>query len=286
MLNPNVVAGLAGASIILLSGLGLTEIHSRAGPFEEALVPALIPLEVTGSYVARGPTGTTGPGGVCVPPTGETQCSGARAIVDVAIQGLPLVADGARYQGFLVGPAETWSLGVLTPGGGQHRIRVDEQRDAREFLELRITLELGAAETPGTLEVVSLNVAQQGQQTPHDLAQSSSATVGTGMGTLRAAEIGAFSKSTTAVGALQGVSLPEGWEYHAWFVSSDGGSYLDLGPWEQSGADLMRAELDGRIEKVRLEDQGAFLTTIEPMGSGQGRSAPNGLPAFRVDFPE
>ncbi len=281
MVNTNAVIALVGATVIILAAAGLTEIHSRAGPFEEPLVPASIPLTTTGTYIATGPRGTQGPGNVCVPAPGETQCSAPRLRVDLAIAGLPMPTGTARYQAFLIGD-DTHSLGSFRASDGRHRLDYDETRDGRSYRELVVTLEKEEAAAPTGITVLTIDVAGRGQTAPATLANVSGATIASGTGTIRAAEIGAFAKSTTAVAELSGLPGFEGWTYHAWFVTIDG-AYISLGEWELDEQDPTHATLDGRVEKIRLEDQRLFLTTLEPADASPSES-PLGPPVFVVDF--
>ncbi|HEX9817102.1 MAG TPA: hypothetical protein VGB18_08995 [Candidatus Thermoplasmatota archaeon] len=280
MVNINAVIAVVGATVIFLSAAGLMEIRSRAGPFEEPLVPAGIPLTARGTYVASGPRGTPGPGNVCVPAAGETQCAPARTSVELSIAGLPTPPGTARYQAFLVGE-DTLSLGSLVASDGRYVLRFDEARDGRSYRELVTTLENLEGATPMGVALLTFDIAGQGQTAPATLSQISAPIIATGTGTVRAAEIGAFAKSTTAIAQLDGLTEFEGWTYHAWFLTTDG-VYISLGAWERDDAVAGHATLDGRVEEMRLEDQRLFLTTLEPAGADG--VLPVGVPAFVVDF--
>lgn len=281
MMKINAVIALVGATVIILATAGLSEIHARAGPFEEPLVPASIPLTTSGTYVATGPRGTTGPGNVCVPAAGETQCSAPRLSVELAVAGLPMPTGTARYQAFLIGD-DTLSLGSLVASLGRHGLDYDEARDGRSYRELVVTLERTDAASPTGITVVTIDIAGKGQTAPATLANVFGATIASGTGTVRAAEIGAFSKSTTAVAELNGLTDFEGWTYHAWFVTIDA-EYIPLGAWQVDENDATHATLDGRVEKIRLEDQRLFITTLEPEDASPAAS-PLGPPVFVVDF--
>lgn len=282
MVSINAVIGVVGATVILLSLGGLVEIHSRAGPLQAPLAPVEFVVTYTGTYAAAPARGTIGPGNICVPAAGETACTPPRLRVDLAVSGLPRLPSGANYHVFLVG-AQLLALGVLEPAQTEHRIHYDEARDGRDFRTLSITAEAEPSTSPGPLQVLAIDVAGKGQTAPAPIAGSSTTTFGRGVGTVRAAEIGAFAKSSTAVGDLSGLPELPGWTYQAWFVTTQD-AYIYLGPWEVDGKDPSRASLDGRVERIRLEDQGRFITTLEPRDAVM-TDAPLGAVAFHVEFP-
>ena len=280
MVSINAVIAVAGAMVILLSLAGLAEIHSRAGPFDAAIDPVDVPLSVTGSYLARGPMGQVGPGGVCVPPG---PCQGPVLRVALSLSGLPAIT-GTTYAGFLTTTVgDVVALGDLRSANGAWTLQHESEQDARAFNFLAVSLHTApASKEPSDFPVFTADVSGKGQETPADLRASTNAFPHAGSGVIRAAEIGAFAKSTTAIGNLAGAPRPTGWTYYAWFASVDVGSFTPLGAWEANGP-ASPILLDARVENMRLEDQSGLLTTLEL--SGTDPSAPSGFPVFRAAFP-
>jgi hypothetical protein len=284
----NLVVGLVGASVVALALAGIVEIDARAGPYEQPLTPAAVPYEATGSYRAMAAEGTTGPGGICVPDQVGGACREARTIVELSIQGLPHMGDEAAYVAFLAGAGvDPLPLGALTRADGAHGVQFDEPRDATSYRQFVVTLETDPeAQAPGPLRVYARDVAGQGRSQPLDLAAAGVAIVVDGQGLVRLAEIGAMSKSVTAVGQLSGAPPVEGWTNHLWFASlTTPTDHTYLGPLERTDDPTADAVLDARVEHLRLEDQRQLLITLVPEDSELAPSGPIGFPAFSASIP-
>lgn len=283
MAAKHLVVGVAGALIILLAVAGLMEIDGRAGPYEKPLQPAEVTLAVDGQYQATGPQGSTGPGGVCIPDTPGGGCAPARLEVELHLAGLAPMAPEAHYVAFLTGSGlSPIALGTLSHEDDGHTLDAQEERDAREYETLVVALHKdAAAATPGPLRVYAADVADRGQDAPYDLPAAATATLLQGTGTVRATEIGGFAISTTATGDLTlDVPLSE-WELHAWFTPHTAtGEPVHLGTWEFTDT-ARQAILDARVERLRLEDQRAFVTTFTPAGvDGDAADGIDGFPVF------
>jgi hypothetical protein len=152
---------------------------------------------------------------------------------------------------------------------------------------LVVTLETDhEAQEPGPLRVYMRDVAGQGRAAAFDLGLPGVATVVDGQGLVRLAEIGAMSKSVTAVGRLSGAPHVDGWTYHLWFATiTTPTEYHDLGALERSEDATADAVLDGRIERLRLEDQRQLLITLVPEDADVTPGGPIGFPAFSASVP-
>lgn len=276
-----IVILLAGAGVIVLSVSGLVEIGSRAGPYEEPFSPASLGVSISGEYLASPPRGTQGPGGICVP-AGDA-CTPPRLAVDLSFSGLPRLGGDAAYRASLRDElGNALALGDLRQDGPLHRLQHNETRDAQAYVWVRVEAALAGASGPG-LHVLSLDVAGKGRDAPHVVDASTRTQIMEGEGRVRVAEIGAASKSVTAVGELRPAAATPGWTYRAWFEPIlPQAAWIALGelgdPAQASGP----LRLDARVEHIRLEDQGRLVVTVEPADSE--RLEP-GLPAFAARFP-
>lgn len=283
MAAKHLVVGVAGALITLLAVAGLMEIDARAGPYEKPLQPAELTLAVEGQYQAAGPKGSTGPGGVCIPDTPGGECAPARLAVDLRLAGLAPMAPEAHYVAFLTGPGlSPIVLGTLSHEDDRHTLDAQDDRDAREYETLVVALHKdAAAATPGALRVYAADVADHGQDAPYDLPAAATVTLLEATGSVRATEIGGFSISTTAIGDIALDAPLAEWELHAWFTPHTAtNEAVHLGTWEFTD-DARHAVLDARVERLRLEDQRAFVTTLTPAGvDGDAADGIDGLAVF------
>lgn len=256
--------GTVGALAIAAALAGLSLDAFRAGPFDRPLEPAGTTLHAEGTYLARAaqpdPVGVGGAGPCLRPP-----CEPATE-VDLAFRGAPPVP----YEARLDGPGGPVPLGTFEPEGGVLRVRWSEAEDhsSKDRLVLAV-----AGRDVATLPV-------QGGPQPARV----SATLGAAWpeppspATVHVNEVGGVTLSAIATARLP-EAPPAGWEFRARFVGPGGEVALGALAADGGGGGSV---LDGRAERVRLEDHDAVLVVLAPAGSADGPGT--GFPVLRADL--
>lgn len=267
------VITVTGAIVIAAALFGVLVVEGRGGPFTHDLEPVAFALAVSGTYHAAPPQGTTGPGGVCLPDDPAVGCVPARLEMDLGIQGLPGLGEGAHYVVSLQDGEDILTLGPLMLDDGVRSMSISQERDAREYERLVVTLE-GQARPGRAMGTIVHEHAVSGGE-PVDLTESVTVTPSDATGTAELNEIGAVGVSSTIGLRVEGLEPRDGWIHRAWFQEEDGSTtYIgELAGAEGAGP----ASLDERIERVRLRDQQAVLVTLEPAGTGTNEGS-QGLP--------
>jgi hypothetical protein len=245
--------GTVGAVVLVASAAGLSLDAFRAGPFDRPLEPVVVAAQVDGMYHSR--PAADGPFGVCVAPPCE-----ARTEVDVTVSGLPDVP----YEVRLEGPGGHEALGTFRPAGGRLEIRWDQPTDHSD----KGRLVLAVAER----DVAALAV--RGSAEPLRLSGPLPGSWGARPDVLHVNEIGGITMSSIATARLPELP-PAGWEFRARFEGTSG--LVDLGPLETKGS---AAVLDGRVERLRLEDHERVVLLVAPGGAGEDE----GFPILEADL--
>lgn len=223
------------ATVVALAAYGLLVTHDRAGPIDATLGAVSLDVAVSGTYQARG-DGTVA--GVCVLPACE-----AVTAIDLRFSGLP----AAPYKARLDGPGSV-SLEELVRDGEDHVLRWSRPEDHTD--KMRIVLVLAGR------DVATLAVQPSDGPAAVDTTLPSSWRA---MPTsVHLNEIGGVTVSTVASARVP-EAPPAGWEFHAYFEGRDG--TVLLGPLE---ATPEGAVLDGRVERVGIEDQDRLVVALRP----------------------
>jgi hypothetical protein len=238
---------IVGAAAILASAFGLALDGFRAGPFDRPLEPATAQAHVEGTYHTR--AATAGPLGVCVQPPCD-----AGTDIDLVFQGLPPVPYDVRLQGS--GGSEP--LGTHHPEGGAMAIRWSQPRDHGD--KDRLVLAVAGR------DVASLPV--QGGAEPLYVSTPLVAAWETRPATLRVNEIGGVVISSVASATIH-EEPPAGWEFRARLEGRLGSA--DFGAFEVHRGE---SRLDGRVERLRLEDHETAVVLVVPVGAAEGDGFP------------
>jgi hypothetical protein len=237
--------GVVGAVAIAAATFGLSLDALRAGPIEVPLLPATVPVDASGTYHARGEAASPLGSGVCpLPPCGPS------TTIDLRFQGLP----AATYEAWLAGPVARHSVGPLVPDGVDFVLRWSEASDHTDKGAIALTL--------AGRDIARLPVRASPE--PLQVATTITASWEAMPAQARVNEIGGVTLSTVAVARLPGPA-PVGWEYWAHFEGKAGA--VDLGA-------LSGTTLDGRAERLRLEDQDRLVIRVAPVGSPAGDGFP------------
>lgn len=237
---------LIGAIALALPALGLVEVAGRAGPIDTVMEPVVVAGQGEGAFTTRGDSSVAG---VCLMPPCDAMTS-----IDLRIDGLPMVPYTAR----LVGAASV-DLGHLQNRGST--LILDWEDDADHSDKDR--LELLLADRP--IHAWSLT------GTEVDLDGPLRAVWPVASVAVHLSEIGMVAISTVATATLS-EPPPTGWRYHAALEGTDG--RIDLGALEGDGT-----VLDGRVERVPLEEQERIVVLLVPEGG-----AWDGFPALAADL--
>lgn len=248
--------GVVGALAIAASAFGLALDGFRAGPFDVPLEPVTRAAQVEGTYLSR--SASTGPLGLCI----EPPC-GARTDIDARFHGLPPVPYDLRLQGPGAGGSEP--LGTFDPDGeGTLVVRWSQDRDHGDKDRLVLAV---AGRDMGSVPV-------RGGPDPMPLSGEVALSWGARPAMLHVNEIGGVTISTIATARL-GEAAPAGWEFRARLEGP--GHVADFGALETDGD---AAVLDGRIERVGLEDYSVGMVFVAPIGA----DAVAGFPILRADL--
>jgi hypothetical protein len=245
--------GTVGAVVLAAAAFGLSLDAFRAGPFDRPLDPVVLTADAVGTYSSRG--ASEGPLGLCVDPP----CA-ASTTVDLVLQGMPDVPYDVRLQG----PGGSESIGTLRPDAGIVVVRWDQPRDHGD--KDRLVLAVAGR------DVATLPVRASAE--PLDLAGPVAVSWGAHQDVVHVNEIGGVTMSSIATTRLD-EAPPSGWEFRARFEGPSG--QVDLGALE-AGPD--GAVLDGRAERLRLEDHERVVVLVAPSGAG----ADEGFPILAADL--
>jgi hypothetical protein len=246
---------VVGALAIAASAFGLALDGFRAGPFDRPLEPVTVAAQVEGTYLSR-PASTT-PLGLCIEPPCE-----ARTDLDARFHGLPPVPYDlslqAASQGASAGASSSEPLGTFEPDGqGTLVVRWSQDRDHGDKDRLVLTVagrDVGSVPLSGGPPVrLSGEVALSWGAPPADLHVN---------------EIGGVVMSSIATTRLDEVA-PRGWEFRARFEAP--GRVAEFGALE---TDRGAAVLDGRVERLRLEDYSVGVIVVAPLGASAGAGFP------------
>lgn len=244
--------GTVGAVVLVASAAGLALDAFRAGPFDRPLEPVVVEARVDGTYHSRAAAG--GPLGICV----EPPCD-ARTEVDLAVSGMPDVPHDVRLQG----PGGREDLGTFRPVDGVLAIRWDQPRahDDKDRLVVAVAARDVAA------------LAVRGSAQPLDLSGPLAVSWGARPAALHVNEIGGVTIAGIATTRLAEVP-PPGWEFRARFEGPAGA--VEMGALETKGD---AAVLDGRVERLRLEDHERVVVSVAPVDD-----AAEGFPILSADL--
>ena len=253
--------GTVGALAIVAAIAGLSLDAFRMGPLERPLEPSVVQAGFSGSYMARG--GSSLPFGLCPAPP----CDAATE-VDLSFTGLPSVP----YEGVLTGTAGAVSLGPLTGEGADHILRWSSTDDHTDKTSIVLRF---AGHDVASVPVRGTGAAERIGSTIVATWPPAAAVLGTHV---HLNEIGGVTLSSVAVAHLPLVP-PAGWTLHAWLEGPQGAvgfGGLDVG---EEGTFL-----DGRLERLRLEDYDRFVVALSVTGTAV--AAGEGFPvAFAVLHP-
>lgn len=239
--------GTVGAVVLAAAAFGLSLDAFRAGPFDRPLEPVALTADAVGTYSSR--AASEGPFGLCVEPPCE-----ARTAVDLVLRGMPDVPYDVRLQG----PGSSEAIGTLLPNGGVLVVRWEQPRDHGD--KDRLVLAVAGR------DVAALALRPSAE--PVDLSGPVAASWGARPAVVHVNEIGGVTMSSIATARLD-ETPPPGWEFRARFEGPSG--QVDLGPLE-AGAD--GAVLDGRAERLRLEDHERVVVRVAPAGAAVDEGFP------------
>jgi hypothetical protein len=239
--------GTVGAVVLAAAAFGLSLDAFRAGPFDRPLEPAVLTADAAGTYSSR--AAAARPFGLCLEPPCE-----ARTALDLLLRGLPDVPYDVRLQG----PGGSEPIGTFRPDGGVLAVRWEQPRDHGDKDRLVLAV---AGRDVATLAV------RAGAE-PLDLSGPVAASWGARAAMLHVNEIGGVTMSSIATARLD-EAPPPGWEFRARFEGPSG--QVGLGALD-AGAD--GAVLDGRAERLRLEDHERLIVVVAPSGAGADEGFP------------
>ena len=245
--------GTLGAVVLAAAAFGLSLDAFRAGPFDRPLESVVLTVQAEGTYSSR--AASEGPLGLCVDPPCE-----ARTAVDLALRGMPDVPYVVRLQG----PGGSEPVGTVRPAGGVLTIRWEQPRDHGD--KDRLVLSVAGR------DVLAFPVRASAE--PLDLSGPVVASWGARPDVLHVNEIGGVTISSIATASLS-ERPPSGWEFRARFEGPAGP--VDLGALETRPDG---AELDGRVERLRLEDHERVVLLVAPVGG----LAAEGFPVLQADL--
>lgn len=245
--------GTVGAVVLLAAAAGLSLDAFRAGPYDRPLEPVVVAAQVDGTYHSR--PAADMPLGVCVAPPCEP-----RTEVDLTVSGLPAVPYAVRLEG----PGGHEALGVFRPEGGRLEIRWQQPADHSDKGSLVLAV---AGRDVATFPV-------RGSAEPLRLSGPLAASWDARPAVVHVNEIGGVTISSIAIARLSELP-PTGWEYRARFEGPSGP--VDLGTLEIQGN---AAVLDGRVERLRLEDHERVAILVAPAGAGDDE----GFPILEADL--
>jgi len=225
--------GIVGAAVILASVTGLAVGWARDGPIDADLDTAVVLSHVTGT-VARRPDSSVL--GLCPSPP-----CGPETSIDLRFASLPT----SPYVASMAGPGGEEPLGPLLQEGGEHVLRWSAAEDHADKDRIVVRL-AGRQVAEGPL------LGGAGTMAVDWYLLFFWELVGVSDPRVHLNEIGGVSVSTVALMELE-EAPPEGWEFRAHLEGSSG--RVALGALEDG-------KLDGRVERVRLEDQDRFIVTL------------------------
>lgn len=244
--------GTVGAVVLVAAAFGLSLDAFRAGPYDRPLEPVTVAATAEGTYHSR--ADTTGPLGTCVQPPCD-----ARTTLDLTVRGVPDVPYDVRLQG----PGGSETLGTFRPADGTLTVRWDQPRahGDKDRIVFAVAGRDVAALAVGTAPTVGLSGPLL-------------ASWGASPGEVHVNEIGGVVISGVATTRLH-EQPPAGWEFRALFEGP--GGKAGMGALDADGDG---AVLDGRVERLRLEDHERVVILVVPEGASDGE----GFPVLAADL--
>jgi hypothetical protein len=280
MVASDTVVGLVGAGILLVALVGVFVYESQQGTGSEELKNAVYPTKTDGSVAYVAGTGTQVAMGRCVATPPQTQCTPAKATVDVKFTGLPSPGN-LHYVVYLEGGGQDQLIGEATASGASYATgakSVDGDHSAQKTLV--VSLESVASAAAPTMKILSKDVGSGAVSGSVDVMFIKT----TGNHTL------SFSGSSVDA-TLRGLPMKDAFTYRGWLVkeNSTGLAYVFVGNFtadaaaaNSSAGATQSGHIKGTIKGVK-SDYTRFIVTYESKTAPIGMK-PAGPPVIKADY--